>query len=126
MAYLMICKKRKKFVVAGSYEYKETDRIHSVQTSLKSHHLWVTLYKPVLKPVQACTSLSKPVQACTSLYNLYKLVQACTSLYKHVHACTSMFMPEQPCPSLYNPLYKPVHACIDIISSYPLFKEFLI
>ena len=28
----------------GSGEYKETDRIHSVQSSLKSHPLWLTLY----------------------------------------------------------------------------------
>ena len=30
--------------VVRSHEYKETDSINSVQSSLKSHPLWVTLY----------------------------------------------------------------------------------
>ena len=32
------------FTVAGNHEYKETNGINSVQSSLKSHPLWVTLY----------------------------------------------------------------------------------
>ena len=33
-----------KFIVAGNCEYKETDSTNSVQSSLKSHPLWVTLH----------------------------------------------------------------------------------
>ena len=36
-------KKKKQFTVAGNREYSETDRINSVQSSLKSHPLWITL-----------------------------------------------------------------------------------
>ena len=32
-----------RIIVAGIHEYKETNRIHSVQSSLKSHSVWVTL-----------------------------------------------------------------------------------
>ena len=38
------CKERNKFIVAGNREYKETESINPVQSSLKSHPLWVTLY----------------------------------------------------------------------------------
>ena len=33
---------RKKLTVAGNRVYKETDSIHFVESSLKSHPLWVT------------------------------------------------------------------------------------
>ena len=39
----MIGKKRNKFILSGNHKYKETDRIHSVHLSLKSHLLWVTM-----------------------------------------------------------------------------------
>ena len=50
MAYLMIWQ-RNKFTVAGNCEYKETDSIKAVQSYLKSHPLWVTLYLKFLKSV---------------------------------------------------------------------------
>jgi len=37
-------KKKNKFIVAGNHKYKETDSKHSMQSSLYSHPLWVTLY----------------------------------------------------------------------------------
>ena len=40
----MIGKKRNLFIFSGNHKYKETDRIHSVHLSLKSHLLWVTLH----------------------------------------------------------------------------------
>ena len=43
MAYLTIKEREKKFTVPGNFKYKETDGINSVQSSLKSHPLWVTL-----------------------------------------------------------------------------------
>ena len=30
---------------AGNHDYKEPDNINSVQSSLKSHPLWLTLYQ---------------------------------------------------------------------------------
>jgi len=36
-------KERNKFKVTGTRKYKETGSINSVQSSLKSHPLWVTL-----------------------------------------------------------------------------------
>ena len=36
--------RRKQVSVSGNREYKETDRIYSVQSSLKSQPLWVNLY----------------------------------------------------------------------------------
>ena len=36
-------KERNKFTVACNHKYKETYSINSVQSSLKSHPLWVTL-----------------------------------------------------------------------------------
>ena len=44
MVYLIIWQRTNKFTVAGNHEYKETDNINSVKSSLKSHLLWVTLY----------------------------------------------------------------------------------
>ena len=44
MVYLMIHQRKKNFIVAENYEYKETDSKNSVQSSLKSNSLWVTLY----------------------------------------------------------------------------------
>jgi len=38
-----LAKKKNKFTFAGSREYKETDSLHSVQSSLKFYLLWVTL-----------------------------------------------------------------------------------
>ena len=35
---------RNKFTVVRNREYKETDSMNSVQSSLKPHPLWVTLY----------------------------------------------------------------------------------
>ena len=32
------------FTVAGSYKNMESDSVNSVQSSLKNHSLWVTLY----------------------------------------------------------------------------------
>ena len=44
MAYLIIWRSKKnKFSVAGNREYKETDSINFIQSSLKTHPLWVTL-----------------------------------------------------------------------------------
>ena len=37
-------KERNKPTVAGNHEHKETDSINFSKSSLKSHHLWVTLY----------------------------------------------------------------------------------
>ena len=34
--------KERSLLVAGSYEYMETGSINSIQSSLKSHPLWVT------------------------------------------------------------------------------------
>ena len=34
----------KKFTVSRNHESQETDNINSVQSSLKSHPLWITLY----------------------------------------------------------------------------------
>ena len=45
MAYIMIWQRKKQVYVEGKSEYKETERINSVQSSLKTHPLWVTLYK---------------------------------------------------------------------------------
>ena len=36
--------KKKKVEVAGSQEYKETENINSVESSLQSHSFWVTLF----------------------------------------------------------------------------------
>ena len=44
--HLMIKKEINKITVAGNHEYKETDSIKSVNSSLKYHPLWLTLYKP--------------------------------------------------------------------------------
>ena len=44
MPYLMIWQRNTQVSVAGNRNYKETDSINSVQSSLKSHPLWVTLY----------------------------------------------------------------------------------
>ena len=44
----MIWQKKKQVIVAGNREYKETDHINSVQSSLKSHSLWVTLISLIL------------------------------------------------------------------------------
>ena len=40
----MIGKERNKFTVGGNHKSKETDSNNSVQSSLNSHPLWVTLY----------------------------------------------------------------------------------
>ena len=39
-----MAKKETRFTVAGNHEYKDTDRINSLQSSLNSHPLWATLY----------------------------------------------------------------------------------
>ena len=45
MTYSMILKiKKEVYIVTGKPEFKETDSINSVQSSLKSHPVWVTLY----------------------------------------------------------------------------------
>ena len=44
MAYIMIWQRKKQVNSCRNSEYKETDNIHSVQSSLKSLPLWVTLY----------------------------------------------------------------------------------
>ena len=44
MAYLTFWRIKMKLTVAGYCEYKETDSMYSVQSSLKSYPLWVTLY----------------------------------------------------------------------------------
>ena len=46
MAYLVIRKKRKNFTVAGNDKFKETVSINSVESSMNSHALWITLYSP--------------------------------------------------------------------------------
>ena len=43
MSYSIIWQ-RNKFIVAGNRECEETDSINFVQSSLKSHPLWETLY----------------------------------------------------------------------------------
>ena len=43
MAFLMIGKKEAS-LVSRNYKYEETDSINSVQSSLKSHLVWVPLY----------------------------------------------------------------------------------
>ena len=48
LAYLII-RQKKQFTFAGSHERKKTDSINFVQSSLKSHPLWVTLYFLILK-----------------------------------------------------------------------------
>ena len=40
----IINKERIKFTVAGYHKFKKTGNINSVESSLKSHPLWVTLY----------------------------------------------------------------------------------
>ena len=46
-----------KFIVAGIHEFKETDCLNSVQSSLQSHPLWITLYKNPLLYIRAeCTN----------------------------------------------------------------------
>ena len=40
----MIWQKRNKLTVIENHRHKDTDSINSVQSSLKSHPLWVTLY----------------------------------------------------------------------------------
>jgi len=51
MAYLMIRRRKKnKFTITGNREDKDTDRIYSVQSSLKSHSLCVTLYSNGFSP----------------------------------------------------------------------------
>ena len=42
---LRFSKKRNKFTVAGNHNYEVTESKNSVQSSLKSHPSWVTLYK---------------------------------------------------------------------------------
>ena len=42
-AYLMLWQRANLFTMAGSYIYQETDSMNFVQSSLKSHPLWVTL-----------------------------------------------------------------------------------
>ena len=37
-------KERMKFIVAGNHNYTETDGTNFVQSSLKSHSLWITLF----------------------------------------------------------------------------------
>ena len=44
MTYLMKGKERNIFTVAGYYECQQTESINRVQSYLKSHPLWVTLY----------------------------------------------------------------------------------
>ena len=39
----MILERNKQVSVAGNHEYKETVNINSLQSSLKSHPLWVTM-----------------------------------------------------------------------------------
>ena len=38
------------FTVSGNHKYKETDTINSVQSFLKPHSLWVTLYHLSIYP----------------------------------------------------------------------------
>ena len=40
----VLTRKGNNFKVAGNHAYEETDDIYSVQSSLKSYHLWITLY----------------------------------------------------------------------------------
>ena len=40
---IILPKKSKKLTVAGNHDYTKTDRVNSVQSSLTSHPLWVTL-----------------------------------------------------------------------------------
>ena len=40
-AYLIILHRKKKLIVAGNRNYKHTDRSISVQSSSKSHPLWI-------------------------------------------------------------------------------------
>ena len=44
MAYLIIWQKNNKFLVLMNHKYKEPEDIKCVQSYLKSHLLWVTLY----------------------------------------------------------------------------------
>ena len=45
MAYLMIWQRKKQvYRLAGNNEFKKKDNIDSVESSLKSHPLWVNLY----------------------------------------------------------------------------------
>ena len=46
MAYLTISQNRNKLTFPGNLEYKETDSKNLVQSSLRSHPLWVPLYLP--------------------------------------------------------------------------------
>jgi len=41
MAYIMIWQRKKQVYVEGESEYKKIDSINYVQSSLKSHPLWV-------------------------------------------------------------------------------------
>ena len=43
-SFFWFCKERNKFKVAESHKCTETDSINSVQSSIKSHCLWVTLF----------------------------------------------------------------------------------
>jgi len=45
--FLRLGKERNKFLVAENHYYKETGGINSVQSSLKSHPLWITLYEHI-------------------------------------------------------------------------------
>ena len=36
--------RQKKITVVGNHKYQETGSVNYVESSLKSHHLWVTLY----------------------------------------------------------------------------------
>ncbi len=48
MPYLMNWQRMTEVFVAGNQQLKETNIINSVQSSLKSHSLWVTLYHLLL------------------------------------------------------------------------------
>ena len=48
----MVWQIKNKIIVAGNHEYKQTKSINLVQSSLKSHPLWVTLYiSKIFQPV---------------------------------------------------------------------------
>ena len=40
---------KKKFLVAENHKYNKIEGINSVQSSLKSHPMWVTLYLDIIR-----------------------------------------------------------------------------
>ena len=45
----VLVQKKKRFIVAGNHEHKETESINSLQSSPKSHRLRIALYTIVFK-----------------------------------------------------------------------------